>query len=384
MGSNSQKETQLVVGLDDGHDTNKLCMGWDADTKVWRYGYHKSRAVEGLQQVMSMGGSDGAGGAYETEGRRYTVAGSQNLLQALDTRMAGYPLSDLNRTLVTHSLAACGLGGTPVYLITGLPVDQYYKDGAPNNDLIGKKIESLAKPVARIGKGPALALIGGQSVVSEATAAFYDALIQHDGEYDAGIEALITRRPIAVMDLGGKTADLVVVAENVSSVYKDHSGTKDVGVLQLLDQVAERIKSDLGLNDNPPLPYVEEACRTKKYELFGEDVDVSHIIEAACEAYLDRVKNFFVSKLRDGSTVGAVIFVGGGTALIQSALGDEAFASIYKGKRFIANEPEYANARGMWKFGMYVLDPAERTIQTPAAANGMQAKATRVSTVEPV
>lgn len=384
MGSNSQKETQLVVGLDDGHDTNKVCFGWDEAAKAWRYGYFKSRAVEGLQQVMSMGGGDNAGGAYETAGRRFTVAGSQNLLQALDTRMAGYPLSDLNRTLVTHSLAACGLGDAPVYLITGLPVDQYYKNGAPNEDLIGKKIESLATPVSRVGKGPALATIYGQSVVSEATAAFYDALIQHDGEYDPGIEAIISRRPVAVMDLGGKTTDLVVVAENVSSVYKDQSGTKDIGVLQLLDQVAEQIKSEFGLNDNPPLPYVEEACRTKKYELFGENVDVSHIIVSACEAYLGRIKNFFVSKLRDGSTVGALIFVGGGTALIQSALGDEAFASIYKGKRFIAKEPEYANARGMWKFGMYVLDPAERTIRSGVMSKGAPAKTPRASMVEPV
>jgi plasmid segregation protein ParM len=285
---------------------------------------------------------------------------------------------------VNHSLAACGLGDTPVYLITGLPVDQYYKNGAPNQALIGQKIESLSKPVTRIGKGPALAVIAGQSVTSEAIAAFYDALIQHDGEYDAEIEALIGRRPVAVVDLGGKTTDIVVVAENVSSVYKDQSGTKDIGVLQLLDQVAEQIKSEYGLNDNPPLPFVEEACRTKKYELFGEDVDVGPIVEAACKAYLERVKNFFVSKLRDGSTVGAVLFVGGGTALIQSSLGPEAFASIYKGKRFIANEPEYANARGMWKFGMYVLDPAERTIQAPAATKGTQAKPARVSTAEPV
>lgn len=104
---------------------------------------------------------------------------------------------------------------------------------------------------------------------------------------------------------------------------------------------------------------------------------------AACEAYLDRVKNFFVSKLRDGSTVGAVIFVGGGTTLIQSALGDEAFASIYKGKRFIAKEPEYANARGMWKFGTYVLDPAERTIHTPAMTKGTQINTSRARAVEP-
>lgn len=382
MGIGAQNETLMVVGLDDGHDTGKTCFGWDSEAGAWRYGYHKSRAVEGLQQVMSVGGAGTAGGAYETEGKRFTVAGSQSLLQTLDTRMEGFPLSALNRTLVNHSLASCGLGDTQVYLITGLPVDQYYKQGKPNQELIGQKIDSLYQPVSRIGKGPALAKIAGQSVISEATAAFYDALIQHDGEFDAEIHALIARRPVAVVDLGGKTTDIVVIAENVSSVYKDRSGTKDIGVLELLDQVGEQIKSEFGLNDNPPLPYVEEACRTKKYELFGDDVDVSHIIEAACAAYLERVKNFFVSKLRDGSSVGAVLFVGGGTALIQSALGIEAFASIYKGKRFIAKEPEYANARGMWKFGMYVLEPAERTIEAPAAPKSAPGKPGRASTVD--
>lgn len=236
--------------------------------------------------------------------------------------------------------------------------------------------------LARYSADQALARISGQNVISEAIAAFYDALIQPDGEFDAEIEALIARRPIAVMDMGGKTTDLVVVAEHGSSVYKDQSGTKDIGVLQLLDQVAESIKSEFRLNDNPPLPHVEEACRTKKYELFGEEVDVSHIVTAACESYLERVKNFFVSKLRDGSTVGAVIFVGGGTALIQSILGPAAFASIYKGKRFIAKDPAYANARGMWKFGTYILDAAERTIEAPAATKGAPAKSTRASAVE--
>ena len=373
----------MVVGTDDGHETIKTCLGWDSDKGTWRYGYHKSRAVEGLQQVMSVGGRGGAGGAYETLGKRFTVAGEQNLLQTLDTRMDKYALSDLNRTLVAHSLAACSLGDQRIFLITGLPVDQYYKDGAPNQAMIRQKMESLATPVTRIGKGPALAQIVGQNVISEAIAAFYDALIQPDGEYDAEIEALISRRPVAVLDLGGKTTDLVVVAENVSSVYKDQSGTKDIGVLALLDQVAEDIKAEYGLNDNPPIPYVEEACRTKKYELFGEDVDITQIVERACNAYLERVKNFFVSKLRDGSTIGAVLFVGGGTALIQSVLGPEAFVSIFRGRRIIASEPEYANARGMWKFGMFVLDPAERTIDPQAATKVIHSKS-RSSTVESV
>lgn len=79
--------------------------------------------------------------------------------------------------LVTHALAACGFGGTHIYLIIGLPVDQFYKNGALNQDLIEKKSDSSARLVSCIGKGAALALITGQSVVSESAAAFYDALI---------------------------------------------------------------------------------------------------------------------------------------------------------------------------------------------------------------
>ena len=93
---------------------------------------------------------------------------------------------------------------------------------------------------------------------------------------------------------------------------------------------------------------------------------------------------YFISKVGDGSDLGAVLFVGGGTALLQSALGAEAFASIYKGKRLIAKDPEYTNARGMWKYGMFVLDPAERAVETPAAANGTRTKSARPSTVESV
>lgn len=362
MGMNEQPKTLPVVGCDDGHDTNKTCLGWDASTGRFKYGYHKSRAVQGLEQVMAVSRNGSAGGAYATDDHRFTIADGQSLLRSLDTRMDNYALSPLNRTLVNHALADCGLADTPIYLVTGLPVDQYYQNGAPNTKMIDAKIDNLSKPVHRIGTGPGLATIVKQGVVSEAIAAFYDALIQPDGSYDAEVEKLIARRPVGVVDMGGKTLDIVVIAENVRSVYSARSGTANIGVLELLDKVGERIKSEFQLNTNPPTPYVEEACRTKKYELFGEEKDVSSIVEAACRDYLAHVQNYFVSKVGDGSDLGAILFVGGGTALIRSALGIEAFASVYKGRRLIAPEPEYANARGMWKYGTFVVSADERSV----------------------
>lgn len=376
MGNNTPAATLRVVGQDDGHDTIKTCTGWDPATNKFQYGYHKSRAVQGLEQVMALGRHGSSGAAYATEDQRFTIADGQSLLRSLDTRMDNYALSALNRVLVNHSLSACGLEDTPIYLVTGLPVDQYYRNGAPDEEKIGAKIRNLSTPVQRIGAGAGLAMIKKQGVLSEAIAAFYDALIQPDGSLDAEIEGLISRRPIGVVDMGGKTTDIVVISENARSVYPDRSGTTNIGVLQLLDKVSERIKAEFQLNANPPTPYVEEACRTKRYELFGEEKDVSHIVEAACREFLAQVQNFFVSKVGDGSDLGGILFVGGGTALILSALGVDAFASVYKGRRIIADEPEYANARGMWKYGMFVVSAAERAFPKEEAT-----KPSRSSTV---
>jgi len=357
------KQQLMGIGQDDGHDTIKTCYGYDAATGAYRYGYHKSRASAGLQQVMSVGNQHSS--AYETEGQQFTVANGQALLRTMDTRMVNYPISDLNRVLVNHALSEVGLGGESVYLVTGLPVDQYYKESKPNVDLIENKMKSLAKPVVRVGTGLPMANIVRQKVVSEGIAAFYDALISHDGSKNAEIQQLIARRPVAVVDMGGKTLDIAVVIENVRGVYGEQSGTNDIGVLSLITKVGARLKSQFNLSNDPPANYVEEALRTKQYEFFGQMHDVSQIIEQACREYLAEVANFFVAKVGDGSDLGAVLFVGGGAALIQSALGDAAFAVVYQGRCLVADEPEYANARGMWKFANFLVKPEDRIVDVP-------------------
>lgn len=365
------------IGQDDGHDTIKTCLGYDTAAGKYLYGYHKSKASSGIQQVMSVGSQHSS--AYETEGQQFTVAGGQALLKTMDTRVVNYPISDLNRVLVNHALADVGLGGDELYLVTGMPVDQYYKESAPNTELIERKIESLSKPVTRIGAGAPMAKIVRQKVVSEAIAAFYDSYISHDGTLNDAIAQIIDRRPVAVMDFGGKTLDLAVVIEKVKGVYGEKSGTENIGVLALMTKIAARIKSQFNLSNDPPAAYVEEAMRTKQYEFFGEMHDVSSIVETACREYLAEAQSFFVSKVGDGSDLGAVIFVGGGAALIRSALGDEAFAGVFRGKRIIAEDPEYANARGMWKFANFIVREEDRTIEVPAADEAVSGRTKKLA-----
>jgi len=340
-------------GTDDGHDSIKMCMGYDKETNQYDCVKISSKATLGLHQVVSLPGGD-TPAAYSTGDATYTVTGNQALSKAMDTRSMDYPVSDLNRVLVAHGLVTAGFSGQDVSIVTGLPVDQYYKDGAMNEELIQAKTESLLKPVVTVGKGPVTATIVDHRCVSEGIAAFYDALINGDGTFDEKLAAMIARRPVAVVDLGGKTLDQAVIMENGAGIYTRRSGTDNVGVLALYDDLSAKIKSKFKLNNDPPLAYVEEAFRTQTYDFFGETTDIKDLIVEACKHYVSEIQTHFVKKIGDGSDVAAVIFVGGGTALLLSIFGEGIFKDIFKGKVIIPEAPEFANARGNWKAAMYI------------------------------
>lgn len=340
------------IGCDDGHDSIKTCSGFDNKQDKYLCTRVSSKATQGIHQVIDLAGQGGV--AYETAGKTYSVTGEHALNRAMDTRVLDYPVSDLNRILVAHALIKAGFSGANVSLVTGLPVDQFYVDGAPNKVLISNKTQSLLKPVSGVGKSQSPAVVVSHKCVSEAIAAFYDALLNGDGSVNDDMQTIINRRPVAVVDLGGKTLDMAVIAERADGIYNHRSGTANVGVISLYDQVTAQIKSKFALNNDPPLSYVEEAFRTKSYEFFGEPNDVSDIIEECCQQYAESVKAEFTKKIGDGSDLGAVIFVGGGTALLLSALGQDVFKAIYKGKTIIPTDPEFSNARGMWKAAEYI------------------------------
>lgn len=346
-------DTTIPVGSDDGHDSIKSCTGYNHTSGKYDCFTMKSLALPGLHQLMAMDGNSSA--AYTADNEPYTVAGDIALGRQIDTRFSDYPLSPLNRVLVNHALVLSGLSGKPVSLITGLPVDQFYQNGRPNEQLIAEKTANLMKPVESHNSKFKPVEIKSNTVISEGIAAFYDALIQGDGSINIEIEQLIRRRPVTVVDLGGKTLDIATVSEGVSGVYKDRSGTDLIGVIGLKGKVAELVKARFKLNNEPPSKYIDEAFLSKQYELFGKMEDVSEIIETCSREYVAEVRNAFLKKVGDGSDLGAVIFVGGGTALIKLALGDSILETIYRGRIISPESPEFANARGMWKAAKYIF-----------------------------
>ena len=355
VSASAAQDEVLFVGADDGHDSIKICLGYDASSNQFQCSKISSRAAKGIHQVVSLPGGT-AISAYETEGQQYTVTGSQALNKSMDTRMSDYPTSDLNRILVAHGLINAGIVNKSVSVVTGLPIDQYYKGDKVNDDLIKAKTASLLKPVKSLGNGSITSSIVAHNCVSEGIGAFYDLLLDGNGSPNEEIAHLIERRPIGFVDLGGKTLDQGVVMENGAGIYRSRCGTSDVGMLAVYDQLAAMLKAKFGLSNDPPQSYVEEAFRTGTYELFGENHDIKDLLKQACDYYVAAIKTELVKKLGDGSDLGMVIFVGGGAAALNNIYGAEAFKQFMRAKIFVPPQPDYANARGYWKAARFLFN----------------------------
>ena len=101
----------------------------------------------------------------------------------------------------------------------------YLKDGSQRAETVEKKRASLKQRVEPID-GRLAASIAFHDVIPEALAAWYDHVItDRNGEVTLADERL--GAPIAVVDIGGRTTDYVVVADQ--AVVHDASGSLRVG-----------------------------------------------------------------------------------------------------------------------------------------------------------
>ncbi|WP_298150827.1 ParM/StbA family protein [Flavobacterium sp.] len=338
----NQKKS-IPVGCDDGHHSVKLVFqdpnqpGHLTELSI------KSAAFRGEGQFIQLEGPENV---YQSEGENITVVQQQALGQCLSTRFTEYPISTLNRVLVHHALCEAGFGGESVKIVTGLPFDQYYTGNQKNSELIDGKINSLKKPViSRDNK--LLARIARNAVVSEGVAALFDLFTNADGterdEYSS-----LADQPIAIIDLGGKTLDMVTVMENCNGVYSEYSGTREVGTLQLITQLSALIKREFKMSADPSREFVDQSFKTKEYMVYGEKNDISHLIQQAAKYYMASIMKGVTEIISSYSELGAMVFVGGGAALLQNTFGNAIFNEFYRGKIIIPDRPEFANARGMY------------------------------------
>lgn len=327
----------VLVAVDDGYAACKL-VGVDAQGKPLR-ALVRSAVRMGAHAVSSLDGS-GLSGAYETDGRRYTVFAG---IEGEQTTFDGFHTSDLNRVLVQHVLMAAGLEGQAVDLVTAVPVKDYYIDGERHEELLQAKRQNLLLPVTPVRRRDAPGQgvqVAGVRVYSQAVTAWVDYVL--DDDLQEREDATV---PVAVVDIGGRTTDCAVV---IGGTAIDHmrSGTVNLGVLDVYKGIAQEVGRRYELDGGLPLTECDRAVREGVVTLFGAQEKVDDVVAAVISDVGDRINREIHKWLGTGSSVGQVVFVGGGATVFKDLPG-----TFRHGR--VAEDPEFANARGMFKYARF-------------------------------
>jgi plasmid segregation protein ParM len=334
------------AGVDDGHFGIKVVTGPGQSFVM------PARAWGGKLLTAQFNDSLAPDNVYEMAAGEYvTITANDVAAPAVDTRSADYPTSSVNRALVAHALVAAGASGRQVSIVTGLPVDRFYLRGSKNIDLIEAKKNSLLRPLARPAGSEGLeplATVVGHAVISEAVAAFLDAQLDFDGNEDPEFSEISESMPVAVVDVGGKTTDIAVVREGGAGLYAEMSGTAEVGALYLYDQLDRRLREAFDLKEEVPFQYRKRAIETGNYMLYGKKHDVSEMVKEALDDFAVQVGHEVSKRLKDASIFGRTLFVGGGARLLGTRRG-KVFPGVPEEGIWIPEEPEFSNARGMYK-----------------------------------
>lgn len=328
--SAAQSEPMNFVGVDDGFAYLKVV---DAN------GYRKYRSsvkagAHAIAQIFGGGEDDTRG--YTTDGLNYTAGES---VVGEDTRFDGYIGSPLNRVLIHHALHSSGYAGKDVRIATGMPVESFYKGNDVNTEAMTSKHASIAVPVEPLN-GDKPVIIKGNIVCSEGVAAFLDYFLDMEGNPVREMSDY----PVGIVDIGGRTTDCVWVCPP-SAIDHSRSGTENVGVLDVMAAVETSLRKEYQLSQVSRF-LLEQAITKGTLKVFGKDVDVRDIVNEAKNTVMERIMREVERKLGNGAELEAVIFVGGGSAMMPE------IAKRYP-NALVPEHPEFANARGMYKYLRY-------------------------------
>lgn len=338
------------IAVDNGYYDHKVAY-WAGDTiQTLKY---PVVIGSGQEPMNSMDGQ--LVGMYESDDVRFVV--DPSVSNKISLRIDEYGSSRENRVLVNHGLFKAGVRpDQEVHLTTALPVRDFYnQDGSLNRPLIDAQKANMLAPVYRVtsvnGEPERIATVKESRVLSEGVAAVIDYLVQ-----DATGSYRKMRAPIAVLDFGGSTFDIVTVMPNMvlrqSSSGTLIRGTYDIRknfkplLAQFLREQGVKIKV-------APDWMVTEAFETGMVEIADNrapngmrTIDVKGLIDEAAGPIVNEVKRFAQETLPNMAEYEAILLVGGGGLLCERLFDD------WKDEYNLSVRDEFANARGMLKIDL--------------------------------
>ena len=329
----------IPIGLDDGYAYTKVAL------PDGRLIVIPSRARVGHAGVTWIHEAQQRIFEYETEDTVYAVGA----VEGAPTQFEGYPWSGLNRAIAQHALQVAGLAGRTVHAVSGLPVSTFYRQrGEHREAAIARKRDSLKQAVRPLSDALP-AGIAFHEVIPEALAAWYDAVIvERDGK--ALLDEARVAVPIAIVDIGGRTTDYVVVKDQ--GILHASSGSLQCGMLDVKQLVEAGIQERFDL-ETLSEPIVALAVEHGVVRLHGKDYGVEALVNAAKQEVVERLHAETRRQLGLGVELDRVLFVGGGTVALADHI------AHWFPHQAIADHPAFANARGMLKYLRYVCEASD-------------------------
>ena len=323
-----------LVAIDDGYAQTKL-FGESPDGSGYVRYMMRSSIKPGKFALMSLDGRQGIGGYQTEEGETFTVSES---IEGENTQFDSFHVSPMNRVLVHHALLSAGYGGADVDVVAGLPVSDYFRDGLKDEKRISEKTANLLKNVKNLASQDIKpARFKNVQIGCQATAAFVDYLLDDNLE-----EKDVPTESVAVVDIGGRTTDIVVIL-NGNQIDSPRSGTQNIGVLDVYNALSKAIRSKFETSDNFPFALLDKAVRENKIKLWGKYEDITDLVTNVVREQESKIAREVERKIGSASNVDSVLFVGGGSALFGN-IG----AHFRNGVMVV--DPEFANARGLFKY----------------------------------
>jgi plasmid segregation protein ParM len=325
-----------IIGIDDGYAQTKLHGGEvGAPARLCL----ASSIRPGLYGLASMSGAGRVAAYRVEEGEEFTVSAA---IPSEPTTFESYHVSTMNRVLVQHALLEAGFSGRTVDIMVGLPVADFFSDGRKDEARIARKVENLRKRVLPLdGREPVR--YGRIRVGCQAIAAFVDWLIHDD--LSARNE---TPQRAAVVDVGGYTTDVAVILDG-ERIDQTRTGTSRIGMLDIHEMIAAGLRTRFQIQDRFPAEVLSSALRTRTIRLWGREERVDNLVEHALVQHSAKVAREVERKLGGGSDLDVILFVGGGANVLKGLI--ERFPNAGR-----VDDPEFANARGLWKYARYHED----------------------------
>lgn len=349
MASKEQVEKQnssiIFVGVDDGHSDVKVVL---PDGSTQKY---PTRITDGAcaADFPGMESNTTVYTVYSSDGlmkNSYTTHAYLQEKECVNIRFDDYPKSDYNLVMVQNALINSGLGGKNVIICTGLPVASHYINGKINTDLVESKKINLQRNVEAVGNVE-MAKIVKSYVATEALAAYMDAIMEMDGKKSQLYPQLVNE-VVAVLDIGGKTTDFAVLYEGGKVLDQKRLGSLSLGILNLKDDISNFIKQKLNLT-SVSLKHIDNALQTGSFKYAGETFNIASDIMDIKDSFINKILLTLDRELGDLGDVDSILCVGGGAVVLQESLKKK-----YKNQAVFVPNPEFANARGMYKIAAFV------------------------------